>query len=70
MQVHTTANNLDPLGQELVEERKQLYATEPILGKPQEIDGLKIIPLATEVLATFFALVAERGLKFGLFPWP
>jgi hypothetical protein len=23
-----------------------------------------------EVLATFVAFVPERGLKFGLFPWP
>jgi uncharacterized spore protein YtfJ len=46
IQVRATANDFDPPSRELIEELKQLYATEITLGKPLEIDGLKIIPLA------------------------
>jgi len=32
---------------EVVEEFKQVYSTDIMLGKPLEVDHLKIIPLAT-----------------------
>jgi len=41
------AATLDPALRESVEELKRVYATEIVLGKPLEIESLKIIPLAT-----------------------
>ena len=41
------AATLDPALRESVEELKRVYATEMVLGKPLELEGLKIIPLAT-----------------------
>jgi uncharacterized spore protein YtfJ len=41
------AATLDPALRESVEELKRVYATEIVLGKPLELEGLKIIPLAT-----------------------
>jgi hypothetical protein len=37
----------DPVVGEAVEDLKKLYSTEAILGKPLEIEGLQIIPIAT-----------------------
>jgi uncharacterized spore protein YtfJ len=42
-----SADAPDPALRDAVEELRQLYSTEVTLGKPLEIDGLKIIPLAT-----------------------
>jgi uncharacterized spore protein YtfJ len=42
-----TASTSDPPSGEVIDELKQLYATEITLGKPLAIDGVKIIPLAT-----------------------
>ena len=44
------AATLDPALRESVEELQRVYATEMVLGKPLELEGLKIIPLATIVL--------------------
>jgi uncharacterized spore protein YtfJ len=44
---HAEAGELDPAVRDALAELKQLYATEITLGKPLEIDGFKIIPLAT-----------------------
>jgi uncharacterized spore protein YtfJ len=41
------AATLDPALRESVEELQRVYATEMVLGKPLELEGLKIIPLAT-----------------------
>src|SRR5262249_4173151 len=43
----TRAAPLDPALRESVEELKRVYATEMVLAKTLELEGLKIIPLAT-----------------------